>query len=131
MWGKGWRYFHRMSMGRPAKFKRSSFGERLTGARLRLGLTQTAIAGLIGVSQQTYAGWERRTTALKPEHMAQLIRVLKLNPFDFLGLKKHSVVSPVPEGRAYRLLLAVSKLPPKRQGRILDLVEELLQVRQK
>lgn len=119
-----------MSIGRPAKFKRSSFGERLISARLRLGLTQNETADLIGVSQQTYAGWERRTAALRPEHMAQLIKVLKVNPLDLLGLKKQSI-APAPEGRVYRLLLAVSKLPPKRQSRVLGLVEELLYSRHK
>lgn len=128
--GGGWRYCRHMSIGRPAKFKRSSFGTRLITARLRLGLTQNETADLIGVSQQTYAGWERRTAALRPEHMAQLIKVLKINPLDLLGLKKQSVTS-VPEGRAYRLLLAVSKLPPKRQTRVLDLVEELFYSRAK
>ena len=69
-------YADGMITGRPAKFERSPFGERLVAARQTLGLSQTQVAEKLGITQQTYAGWERRTTALRPDHIAQLEKVL-------------------------------------------------------
>ena len=54
-------------MGRPAKSKRTEFGERLVTARQQAGLSQAQGAEKLGITQQSYGGWERRETALKPE----------------------------------------------------------------
>jgi DNA-binding transcriptional regulator YiaG len=63
-------YTERMTAGRPAKFTRSAFGERLFAVRQQMGLSQMQLAEKLGITQSTYAGWERRTTALKPEYIS-------------------------------------------------------------
>jgi transcriptional regulator with XRE-family HTH domain len=115
-------------IGRPAKSERSAFGQRLVAARLRLGLTQIEVASKIGVSQQAYAGWERRTVAIRPEYVARTAKVLGLELRVLLGENRSAVTPKSPSGRAHRTLLALSKLPACEQDRILDLVDDLVAV---
>jgi transcriptional regulator with XRE-family HTH domain len=115
-----------MVTGRPAKFERSPFGERLVAARQALGLSQTQIAEKLGITQQTYAGWERRTTALRPEHIAQLAKVLNASVEHLLGQAPVKQRGGGPVGKARRVFEEVSKLPRNRQKHIIRVVEDLL-----
>ncbi len=115
-----------MAAGRPAKFKRSAFGERLVAARQQLGLSQIQVADKLGISQQTYAGWERRTTALRPEHIAGLAGLMNVSVDHLLGRQATPKRSGGPVGRARRLFEQVSQLPRHQQQRILSLIEDLL-----
>lgn len=115
-----------MAAGRPAKSERSPFGERLVATRQQLGLSQTQIAEKLGITQQTYAGWERRTTALRPEHLAQLASVLNV-PVDYLlGRDSLTRRGGGPVGKARLVFEKVSKLPRHQQQRILGVVEDML-----
>jgi transcriptional regulator with XRE-family HTH domain len=68
------------------------------------------LAGDLGITQQTYAGWERRTTALKPEYISKLAEILNV-PVEFLlghedgGHRKGGSV-----GKAQRILGIVEDL---------------------
>jgi len=115
-----------MAAGRPSKSKRSPFGERLVAARQQLGLSQMLVAEKLGITQQTYAGWERRTTALRPEHLAQLATVLNVPVDHLLGRANLLKRSGGPVGKARRIFEEVSKLPRNRQQRILGVVEDML-----
>jgi transcriptional regulator with XRE-family HTH domain len=115
-----------MITGRPAKFERSPFGERLVAARQTLGLSQTQVAEKLGITQQTYAGWERRTTALRPDHIAQLAKVLNASVEHLLGQAPAKQRGGGPVGKARRVFEEVSKLPRNRQKHIIRVVEDLL-----
>ena len=120
-----------MPTGRPAKSQRSELGKRLTAARLRRRLTQTEVASRVGVSQQAYAGWERRTLAMRPEHIANLARVLGLGLEELLGVEAVARESELPTGRAFDLFLRVGRLPKDERTRVLDVVEDLLSAARK
>jgi transcriptional regulator with XRE-family HTH domain len=113
-------------VGRPPKFARSPFGERLLVARQQAGLSQVQIAEKLDVTQQTYAGWERRTTALKPEYIATLSSLLNVSVDYLLGRENGGQKRGGPIGKARRVFEEVSKLPRHKQQRILGIVEDLI-----
>jgi transcriptional regulator with XRE-family HTH domain len=123
---QGRTYTEDVAAGRPAKHERSEFGARLTGARQRLGLSQAQVAERLGVTQQTYAGWERRTTALRPEYITHLAGILDVDVDFLLGYEPRPGHAGGPVGKARRVFEAVSRLPRSQQQRILGVVEDLL-----
>lgn len=74
-----------MSAGRPAKHERSDFGERLYKLRTSKGLSQQEVAKHLTVTQQAYAGWERTTTALRPEDISNLADLFEVTTDYLLG----------------------------------------------
>jgi len=115
-----------MTAGRPAKFKRSQFGAKLFAARQLKGLSQTELAAKLGITQSTYAGWERRTTALKPESISSLAEALNVSVDFLLGHENGGHRKGGPVGKARRVFEEVSQLPRHKQQRILGIVEDLL-----
>jgi transcriptional regulator with XRE-family HTH domain len=116
-----------MPGGRPPKLKRSEFGERLVSIRQRAGLSQTQVADKLGVSQQAYAGWERSTTALRPDDLAKLAQVLGTPTDELLGSKPAIPKRGAgPVGKARQVFERVSQLPRATQQRILANVEDAL-----
>ena len=115
-----------MITGRPAKTKRSEFGERLFAARQQLGLSQTQMAEKLGITQPSYAGWERRETALKPEHLVQLSVILNVTVDHLLGKENGRQRGGGPAGKARQIFERVSQLPRATQQRILAYVEDAL-----
>jgi transcriptional regulator with XRE-family HTH domain len=115
-----------MTAGRPAKFKRSAFGGKLFAARQQMGLSQMQLAARLGITQSTYAGWERRTTALKPEYISSLAEVLNVSVDYLLGHDNGGQRKGGPVGKARRIFEEVSQLPRHKQQRILGIVEDLL-----
>jgi transcriptional regulator with XRE-family HTH domain len=113
-------------MGRPAKTNRTEFGERLVTARQEAGLSQAQVAEKLGITQQSYAGWERRETALKPEHLVQLAVTLNVTVDYLLGKESTRKRGGGPVGKARRMFEEVSKLPRDRQQHVLRVVADLL-----
>ena len=114
-----------MPAGRPPKHERSPFGERLHAARLAAGLSQAHVAEQMGVTQPSYADWERRTVALPPEHLPKLAAILSISVEELLGSQKPKRGTG-PVGKAKALFDRVSALPRDRQQRILTTVEDML-----
>jgi transcriptional regulator with XRE-family HTH domain len=119
-----------MNVGRPPKFNRSPFGERLLAARHQAGLSQIQVAEKLGITQQTYAGWERRTTALKPEYISELSSLLNVSVDYLLGHQNGKKRKGGPVGKARRIFEEVSKLPRHKQQRILGIIEDLITAQQ-
>jgi transcriptional regulator with XRE-family HTH domain len=115
-----------MAMGRPAKSKRTEFGARLVTARQELGLSQAQVAEKLGITQQSYGGWERRETALKPEHLLQLTAILNVTVDYLLGKETDRKRRGGPAGKARQVFERVSQLPRATQQRILANVEDAL-----
>jgi transcriptional regulator with XRE-family HTH domain len=115
-----------MTAGRPAKFERSDFGKRLFALRQQMGLSQTELADKLGITQSTYAGWERRTTAIKPLYIAEIAGVLNVSVDYLLGRENGGQRKGGPVGKARRVFEEVSRLPRHQQQRILGIVEDLI-----
>ena len=113
-------------MGRPAKTGRTEFGQRLVAARQQMRLTQAEVAGQLGITQQSFAGWERRQTALRPENLRQLARILNV-PVDFLlGDQPSGRRGMGPSVKVRRAFERVSRLPRHQQQRIVSVIEALV-----
>jgi transcriptional regulator with XRE-family HTH domain len=121
-----WAYTPDMAMGRPAKSKRTEFGERLVTARQELGLSQAQVAEKLGITQQSYGGWERRETALKPEHLVQLAAILNVTVDYLLGKENGRQRRGGPAGKARQVFEQVSQLPRHQQQRVLQVVADML-----
>jgi transcriptional regulator with XRE-family HTH domain len=119
-------YTEPMTAGRPAKFTRSAFGAKLFAARQQMGFSQMQLAEKLGITQSTYAGWERRTTALKPEYISKIANVLNVSVDYLLGHENGGQRKGGPIGKARRVFEEVSRLPRHKQQRILGIVEDLL-----
>jgi transcriptional regulator with XRE-family HTH domain len=119
-------YTPAMAAGRPAKSERSPFGERLVTARQQLGLSQIQVAEKVGITQQTYAGWERRTTALRPENITQLAGALNVSVDYLLGQENERRHGGGPVGKARQIFEEVSHLPRHQQQRIISVVQDML-----
>jgi len=115
-----------MTTGRPAKTKRTEFGERLLAARQQLGFSQTQMADKLGITQPSYAGWERRETALKPDHLLHLAEILNVTVDHLLGKENGRQRGTGPAGKARQIFERVSQLPRATQQRILATVEDAL-----
>ena len=115
-----------MPAGRPSKHDRSPFGTRLHAARQQAGLSQLQVANALGITQPSYADWERRSVALKPEYLPKLAEMLGVSVDYLVG--KESVERPTsaPAGRARQVFDAVLKLPRKQQAKVVEMAEGFL-----
>ena len=118
-------YYDGMNTGRPAAQPRTPFGERLHAAREARGLSQAQVAQQLGMSQNAYACWERKPVALRPEQIDQLAKILSVS-VDALFSGSGSAHKGGPTGKAQRVFEEVSRLPRKRQQRIVSVVEDML-----
>jgi transcriptional regulator with XRE-family HTH domain len=91
-----------------------------------MGLSQSQVAALLGVTQPSYADWERSTTALRPEHLSQLATILNVSVDDLLSHSKRPQRGIGPAGKARRVFEQVSRLPRHQQQKIVEVVEALV-----
>jgi len=119
-------YISDMPAGRPSKAPRSDFGERLWSIRTEKGLSQKHVADRLGITQQSYALWERRSVAVKPEQLTQLAEILETSVDRLVGADNGGPRRGGPTGKAHRIFEEVSRLPRHQQQRILSVVEDLL-----
>lgn len=95
-----------------------------------MGLSQTELAEKLGITQSTYAGWERRTTAIKPGYIAKIANALNVSVDYLLGHQNGKKRRGGPIGKARRIFEEVSKLPRHKQQRILGIIEDLITAQQ-
>lgn len=115
-----------MKTGRPAKYPRSPFGERLYVAREVLGFSQAQVAEKLGITQTAYAVWERYPVALRPDQIEKLADILKMSVEELFG-KTNGRRSGGPVGKARRLFEQVSRLPRSQQQHILTVLEAFVE----
>jgi len=120
-----------MLTGRPAKYPRTAFGERVFAAREAARLSQAEVAQKLGLSQNAYALWERRPVALRPEQIEQLAAILGVPVEALFGKVPLPTKQAGPMGRAKKTFEALSELPRNQQTRVLELVEPLMRTIQR
>jgi transcriptional regulator with XRE-family HTH domain len=112
-----------MPIGRPTKQSRTAFGHRLLSSRDALGLSQAQVAEQLGITQPSYADWERYPVALRPEQVAQLARILKVSLEFLFGYAPIQQRRGGPTGRLHHVLEKVSALPRHQQNKVIEFVE--------
>ena len=116
-------------MGRPAKTEAPEYGKHLASLRLDAGLSQQQVADVVGVRQSTVASWERSSRPPKGDFLPLLAKTYKVSLSSLvqcdesLSSKRHRG----PASRLEQLLDEASKLPRRRQKRIADTLELLIQ----
>ena len=115
-----------MNTGRPASQPRTPFGERLHAAREARGLSQAQVAEQLGMSQNAYACWERKPVALRPDQIEKLAEILGVSVDVLFNGNGGPDRKGGPTGKARRVFDEVSRLPRKRQQRIVSVVEDML-----
>lgn len=115
-----------MKTGRPPKSQRSEFGAKIQKYREAAGLSQREVAESLGISQPSYAAWERRNVGLTSGQLEELASIFKIEVVDFFTTEEQRQRRGGPVGRARTTFEAVSKLPRPKQKKILDVVEALL-----
>ena len=115
-----------MRTGRPSKSPRSDFGARVKALREAAGLTQEQVAGQLGITQASYALWERRNVALTADQLAKLAGILGVSADELLLGAARKSPRGGPMGKARRVFEEVSQLPRNRQQRIVSVVEDML-----
>ena len=115
-----------MPVGRPAKStQRTRFGKRLYDARIEKGLSQTYLAEQLGITQPSYADWERKALSPKPEYLPKLAEMLDVSVEYLLGSApaRHK---GGPTGKLRQVFDQVNELPQSQQRRIISMVEDML-----
>lgn len=113
-----------MKAGRPTKSNRSDFAKRLRDLRLAAGLSQTQVAEQLGISQPSYADWERRNVALRPEQLEALSKTLGVTIADLFPQLASRRTGPI--GKARERFKVISGMPRSQQRKILEVVDGLL-----
>ena len=116
-------YVDDMPRGRPSKYQRPPFGERLCALRQAAGLSQQQVADRLDMTQTAYAWWERHHVALKPEQLTRLAGVLGVRVEELLEQPAAARQRGGPVGKARRLFEEISKLPRNQQEKISSVVE--------
>jgi transcriptional regulator with XRE-family HTH domain len=119
-------YDQDMTMGRPPKRERCEFGRRLYEIRQERGLSQKYVAAALGITQQSYALWERRPVALRPDQLRQLAGILGVSADHLLDLGPPQPRKGGPSGKARLLFEEVSRLPRHQQNKVAEFVEGFL-----
>lgn len=84
------------------------------------------MAEAIGISQPSYADWERKAVALRPEHLPKLAKLLDISIHHLLGIDPPKRQSVGPTGKLRRLFDQVSEMPRYQQQRVINLLEDIV-----
>ena len=110
--------------GRPTSKPRSAFGQRLTAARERAGISQRELAEALGTVQQRVAYWERHSTGFRSDTMmAQVAEILGVSADELLGRPAQRRAVTQPSGRARKIFAAITRLPRRQQEKIFDILQ--------
>ena len=100
-------------------------GPRLTALvqiRKASGLTQSQVAGQLGVSKATYSAWETGRAILGADRVVSLAELFKCTPNDILGYPSSGEgFSPLTSAEEEFLLL-LRRLPPNIKEDVLDIM---------
>lgn len=120
-------YDEAMKAGRPAKSRRVDFGARVYACREAAGLTQQQVAEQLGITQASYALWERRNVALKASQIAKLAEIFGVTTDELIIGSPQRKTRGGPRGKARRLFERVSALPRSQQLHVLTVVEAFVE----
>ncbi len=115
-----------MSGGRPTQDPRTAFGQRVRAAREAVGFSQAYVAEQLGITQSSYAHWERHRVALRADQIEQLAKILKVSTDYLFGHIPPKMRQTRPSGRSGLIFEAVAQLPRRQQQKILEVVSALV-----
>ncbi len=99
-----------------------AIGNKLFAIRKRAGLTQLEVAEAAGLSDRTYADFERGTVNMRIETILRICRVLHITPDEILTTDEEDTSS-----REAEILARLHACSPKNQETALRLLHVYLQ----
>ena len=113
--------------GRPPSKEAPPFGKRLAEARRSKGLSQTDLAGLLGISPKAVDYYERRARNPSLAFVRQASEALNV-PFDELaGTAKLPAKRPGPSKKLLRQLEQIQRLPKGKQRFVSEFLDTVLE----
>lgn len=114
----------------PRRIKREAsngFGARLAALRKQAGITQTALAAEIGVSQRMMAYYEGPTANPPANLLPAMASALGVSVEALLGTETAKRKTKAVDTRMQRRLLQIATLPPEERRQILQLVDAFIE----
>lgn len=103
------------------------FGERLATLRKGAGITQTAFAEEIGISQRMMAYYERPTAHPPANLLATMARTLGVSVDTLLGLETSKRRAKATDTRLARRLLEIEKLGATEKRQIIQIIDTFIE----
>ncbi len=94
----------------------------LVQIRRASGLTQSQVAGQLGISKATYSAWETGRAMLSAERIVALAELFKCTPNDILGYSDSGEGFSTLAKDEEEFLLLLRRLPPNIKDDVLDIM---------
>jgi transcriptional regulator with XRE-family HTH domain len=101
-------------------------GGRIASLRKSKGITQTALAEQLGLSQKQMTNYETGTAHLTDEMVVRFAIALGVSADELLGLKDIAIKQEKPSLRFSRRIRDLERLPEPRKKRILQVLDDLI-----
>jgi transcriptional regulator with XRE-family HTH domain len=102
-----------------------AMAQRLIRLRKLSGLTQVDVAKLLGISQGTYAHYERGFRRIPLERIPRIAEALNTNEEDLLGLERKNTKRG-PASGLERRFEKIQSLPAKEQRFVIEMIDRVL-----
>jgi transcriptional regulator with XRE-family HTH domain len=101
-------------------------GKRIAHYRKLRGLSQEALADMMGISQRQVATYETGRTHLNDEMIIRFALTLKVPTDDLLGLKSIRQIKDNPSLRHTRRLRELMQLPEAKKRMVFKVIDDLI-----
>jgi transcriptional regulator with XRE-family HTH domain len=105
----------------------NGFGTRLAALRKQAGITQTALAQKIGVSQRMMAYYEGPTAFPPAIQLPAMAKALGISVEALLGTETAKRKTKAVDTRMQRRLQQIASLPPDERRQIMQLVDAFIE----
>lgn len=102
-----------------------AMAQRLIRLRKLAGLTQVDVANTLGISQGTYAHYERGFRRIPLERIPRIAEALNTNEEDLLGLERKNAKRG-PASGLERRFEKIQSLPAKEQRFVIEMIDRVL-----
>ena len=114
-------------MPRRIKGEADGFGARLAALRKQAGISQTALAQEIGISQRMMAYYESPSAFAPANLLSAMARVLGVSVETLLGTETAKRKAKAVDTRMQRRLQQIATLPPDERRQIMQLVDAFIE----
>jgi len=102
-----------------------SLGARIAELRKEQGLSQQALAGQLGIAQQTYAHYEVARARVPASLLPELARIFGIGVDELLGLR-NGTGKRGPTPKFQKQLERISQLPRAKQRVVIEMLDGVL-----
>ncbi len=104
----------------------TALGARIAEARRAHNLTQQQVADLLGVAQQTYAGYELGRARIPASMLPKLARDLSVTLDELMGQNERPRSKPGPASKLQQQIDRISQLPKTKQRFVMEMLDTVI-----